>query len=751
MDDFRIVDKSTLCMEDCYEGIHAIYPVVFTTAHFCLVHTMVHGELINFKFIPPPPKQKLIAKYKQKIFKPKSKNNNENTIIENKTNGEIDILSFAEVLFQEQIDTNMTLIDWKKATEHHLFYINCLIRTYDKLQKLIHLYIEQYLHNVNISSLQSEFDELYPVPNIQIPETFSKTFDNIVHNSSSIIDLIHRFSIKKQNEMTGRMLCHIIGEDVHKIASQVFRIWHFFLSIVPYCKRILTNKLMIEWETHFIERWGACIFRETLTIRDRMRVVSTSLSEHEMISRKVREQNMLQQLDSQPLQDIRYMLDTKQQAVIFEQTYNLTDDRSNESFRLLDNINKNNNKIVNKLQLNKKDNNLIIIHRSSSECKDMSFDSNINTFDESMFDTLNIKKQSNDMLNESPITSSSSSDVINIRLNDMQIDNNNISISRINHKSTIIKLSTPPKFVKRLLMNDNTNEHKKHIKHRHHHRHNDTNHNCIGKHLFVLVHGYQGNSWDMRMFRNHLLVLCQNDLFLMSSANEEQGNTECSISEMGQRLAIEINEYIILNIIEQRHKLCRISFITHSLGGIIAREAIAQPLMSKYVAYCHTFISLAVCHCGYLFGRSKALQAGFWVMRSWKKSLSLSELSLTDNENARKTYMYELSSKPALQYFENVLLVSSPEDRYTPYHSTRIEMHRKTIQDTKWGRVYNEMVRNLLRPLDHVNLTRFDVSFVHRKMNLDSMIGRSAHICFLEQPLYIDMLIHVYKKYFVST
>ncbi len=279
----------------------------------------------------------------------------------------------------------------------------------------------------------------------------------------------------------------------------------------------------------------------------------------------------------------------------------------------------------------------------------------------------------------------------------------------------------------------------------------ETDHECIGKHLFVLVHGYQGNSWDMRMFRNHLLVKCPNDLFLMSESNENEGQTEGDITEMGQRLANEIVEFIDLNIIQQRNKLCRLSFITHSLGGIIAREALTNKCLKPYLSQCYTFISLAVCHCGYLFGRSKALQAGFWVMRSWKKSLCLSQLSLTDSENPRKTYMYKLSQKQSLSYFKNVLLVSSPEDRYTPYHSTRIEMHRKTVQDTKWGRIYNEMVRNLLRPLDNVNLTRFDVSFVNRKINLDSMIGRSAHICFLEQPLYIDMLIHVYKKYFVST
>ena len=148
------------------------------------------------------------------------------------------------------------------------------------------------------------------------------------------------------------------------------------------------------------------------------------------------------------------------------------------------------------------------------------------------------------------------------------------------------------------------------------------------------------------------------------------------------------------------------------MGGIVARAALCNDLLRPYVSKCHTFISLAVCHCGYLFGRSRTLQAGFFLMRSIKKSTSLTQLSLTDHENPRQTFMYQLSSKAGLEYFENVLLVSSPEDRYTPYHSTRIEMHRKTVQDTKWGRIYNEMVRNLLRPLDHVNLTRFDVSFL---------------------------------------
>ena len=60
--DFVIVDEATLCLEDCYRGVHGLYPVTFSTAHFCLVHCQVHGELINFKFIPPPPASPPVAR-----------------------------------------------------------------------------------------------------------------------------------------------------------------------------------------------------------------------------------------------------------------------------------------------------------------------------------------------------------------------------------------------------------------------------------------------------------------------------------------------------------------------------------------------------------------------------------------------------------------------------------------------------------------------------------------------------------------
>jgi hypothetical protein len=42
-----------------------------------------------------------------------------------------------------------------------------------------------------------------------------------------------------------------------------------------------------------------------------------------------------------------------------------------------------------------------------------------------------------------------------------------------------------------------------------------------GLHLFVMVHGFQGNSNDMRLLKNNIALLFPEVMFLLSSANEE--------------------------------------------------------------------------------------------------------------------------------------------------------------------------------------------------------------------------------------
>ena len=132
----------------------------------------------------------------------------------------------------------------------------------------------------------------------------------------------------------------------------------------------------------------------------------------------------------------------------------------------------------------------------------------------------------------------------------------------------------------------------------------------------------------------------------------------------------------------------------------------------------------------------------------WNKSVSLTQLSLSDHEDPYQCYLYKLSEQPGLEYFKNIFLVGSLQDQYAPFHSARIELHQSALKDTKRGPVYSSMVNNLLAPLGGVTLKRIDVGFVPEKKNLDSFIGRTAHIYFLDNQQYMVMLLTLLRRYF---
>ncbi len=62
--------------------------------------------------------------------------------------------------------------------------------------------------------------------------------------------------------------------------------------------------------------------------------------------------------------------------------------------------------------------------------------------------------------------------------------------------------------------------------------------NSIGLHLIVLVHGFQGNAYDMRLIKNTISLINPSIVFMSSRANEDK--TESDIQEMGKNLANEV-------------------------------------------------------------------------------------------------------------------------------------------------------------------------------------------------------------------
>ena len=62
-----------------------------------------------------------------------------------------------------------------------------------------------------------------------------------------------------------------------------------------------------------------------------------------------------------------------------------------------------------------------------------------------------------------------------------------------------------------------------------------------GFHMFVLCHGFHGNSFDVRNFKNVINVALPDALILSSESNEE--NSDLDLVTMGFKLANEIKGF----------------------------------------------------------------------------------------------------------------------------------------------------------------------------------------------------------------
>ncbi|XP_039995548.1 protein FAM135A [Xiphias gladius] len=257
-----------------------------------------------------------------------------------------------------------------------------------------------------------------------------------------------------------------------------------------------------------------------------------------------------------------------------------------------------------------------------------------------------------------------------------------------------------------------------------------------GIHLIVCVHGLDGNSADLRLVKTYLelgLPGARID-FLMSERN--QNDTFADFESMTDRLLDEIIQYIqIYNL-----TVSKISFVGHSLGNLIVRSVLSRPRFKCYLSRLHTFLSLSGPHLGTLYNSSALVNTGLWFMQKWKKSGSLLQLTCRDHSDPRQTFLYKLSKKSGLQFFRNVVLVGSLQDRYVPYHSARIEMCKTALKDKQTGTVYAEMIENLLLPVlqsKDCNLVRYDV--IHALPNTaNSLIGRAAHIAVLDSEIFLE-------------
>lgn len=188
-------------------------------------------------------------------------------------------------------------------------------------------------------------------------------------------------------------------------------------------------------------------------------------------------------------------------------------------------------------------------------------------------------------------------------------------------------------------------------------------------HLVVLVHGYQATHKDMRIMQNFLAKIIPHTIFLASKSNEKMKNK--TLQDMGNNLAEEVTQFC-----QKQKNISKISFIGHSLGGVIIRAALHK--MEALKPKLFTFVSLSSPHLGCLQNKSTLVKIGMNILELGKDKV-ISTLQMTDAKNFRDTFLYKLAQQDRLYWFNNLILVSSPQDKWVPYSSARIQPERPPL------------------------------------------------------------------------
>jgi len=68
----------------------------------------------------------------------------------------------------------------------------------------------------------------------------------------------------------------------------------------------------------------------------------------------------------------------------------------------------------------------------------------------------------------------------------------------------------------------------------------------------------------------------------------------------------------------------------------------------------------------------------------------------------------------------------------------------------EFGEVYVRMAENLLKHVHPERLVRFNVNFHIPEHTLDTLLGRAAHIQFLENQNLMKILAYCYREFFVG-
>ncbi|GLC77336.1 hypothetical protein PLESTF_001921500 [Pleodorina starrii] len=260
-------------------------------------------------------------------------------------------------------------------------------------------------------------------------------------------------------------------------------------------------------------------------------------------------------------------------------------------------------------------------------------------------------------------------------------------------------------------------------------------------HVAIFVHGFQGASTDLCLVKAHLMLMYPYLECFSSKTNE--GNTHDSLQEMGKRLAAEMAEFLAPFSRSTRRPLKKITLVGHSIGNLILRAALTQPEFAPFKPLLWLYISVCGPHLGFLYGSNAVVDTGLMLLKTIGKGKCLHQLTFSDAPQLTDCYLYRLAHECPLSAFKLVLVVSSPQDRYVPYHSSALTTCPQAERDSRRGRCYSEMLRALTAGVGsgtHLFRLGVDFSLRSKSFSFSKLVGRTAHIEFIESQLYVGLL-----------
>ncbi len=91
------------------------------------------------------------------------------------------------------------------------------------------------------------------------------------------------------------------------------------------------------------------------------------------------------------------------------------------------------------------------------------------------------------------------------------------------------------------------------------------------------------------------------------------------------------------------------------------------------------------------------------------------------------------------------MLVGSFQDSYSPFESSRMEMCRDVTTGPKYL-AYKQMITSLSAKMKGARVCRLDVGFDIRRSNISTLLGRTAHILFLQDEAFMRMFVTRYDS-----